>query len=95
MPKFAITYHLIGTDHVPQEQIEADSIQHAAELAGARFSAEDKSGAIVVPFDQDMYAIPKGSVAYCHIRQIIERRRATSSFNWEEEEAQPAEADAA
>lgn len=90
MPKFAVTYHLAGTNNAPHETIEADDIQQAAEKVGARFAAADTSGAIVVPFDQEMYAIPKTSVAYCHLRQVIERRRAQSSYTWEEEEGQPA-----
>lgn len=96
MPKFAITYHLIGTDQTLSEQIDADDIQQAGEKVSARFSAEDKGGAIVLPFDQEMYAVPKASVAYCHLRQIVERRRASSSYTWDDENTEhPADAEPA
>lgn len=83
MPKFAIAYHLIGNDMTPTETIDADDMQDAASKISTRFSAEDRGGAIVVPVDQEMYAIPKASVAYCHIRQVVERRRS-SGINFDE-----------
>lgn len=95
MPKFAITYHLVGTDQQLSEQIDADDIRQAADKVGSRFSAEDTGGAIVLPFDQEMYAIPKTSVAYCHLRQIVERRRASASYTWDEETATEQSAEAA
>jgi|GEM_PF-3344560 hypothetical protein len=87
MPKFAITYHLNGSEMTPSELIEAESIQQAAKIAGLKFGTDDPNGAIVVPYDQDMYAIPKQSVAYCHIRTVIERRRS-SGINYDELDAE-------
>lgn len=87
MPTFALVYHLAGSDHKPQETIEAESIQAAGDAAAKRF---ESAGAIAVPSGEDLVVMPKASIAYCHLRQIQERRRAPiRNYDDEEEEAAP------
>ena len=87
MPTFALVYHLKGSDQKPQENLEADSITHAGQLAAAKFEG---AGAILCPHDAEMLVVPKESVAYCHIRAVQQRRtssvRVRSPFDGEDED---------
>ncbi|MBC8136450.1 MAG: hypothetical protein H8F28_11235 [Fibrella sp.] len=90
MPTFALVYHLKGSDQKPQENMEADSITHAGELAAAKF---ESAGAILCPHDAEMIVVPKDSVAYCHIRAVQQRRtssvRARNPFEGPEDDDDP------
>jgi hypothetical protein len=89
MPTFALVYHLKSSDQKPQECIEAESIQHAGQIAQSKF---ETPGAILCPHDNEMVVVPKESVAVCHIRQMQERRKVTARPTFEDDgEETPAE----
>lgn len=75
MPSFALTYYLKGSDQKPQEILEADSIEHAGQLAASKF---ESPGAVLCPHDAEMLVVPKESVAFCNIRAVQQRRTSTT-----------------
>ena len=88
MPRYTVFYHLLNIKEVvPQDFVEAATIQEAAEIVARKL---DGGGGLVAPFGEDMYAVPKNNVAYCHIRYVVERRRSAVAYNFEEEGEEPA-----
>ncbi len=88
MPKFAIYYHLTSAEFTPQEQIDAESLQDAARIAGEKIAPEigEATGVVLVPSGEELLAIPKRSVLYCNVRAVLDRRRAAANINFDLDE---------
>lgn len=74
MPRFSLQYHVHGkSDFIPNEAIDADSMEAAASYASKRVSGTE---AIAVAHDEEMVVIPIGQIQYVAIRSVVERRAA-------------------
>jgi hypothetical protein len=84
MAKFTLQYHISGTDFVPTEQIDAESLEAASLIANHRVTVRDGvSDGVLVPHDQEMVAIPKSSIHYVLIRATVDRRKASPGVRYD------------
>ncbi len=74
MARFSLQYHVHGkTDFIPNESIDAETIEEAAAYASKRVSGVE---AVAMSHDEEMVVIPVNQIQYVAIRTVVERRAA-------------------
>lgn len=85
MSRYTLQYHLSGTDFIPQEAVDADSIEEAAKIAASRLTqASNDDECLVLPTGEDLVTVPRTSIVYCHVRAVLDRRRASPALRYDE-----------
>lgn len=78
MPVFSLQYHVIGSDLVLVDSVEAPSLQQATAIANQRVAYQQGFvDSIELVHADEMFAIPKANIHYVIVRQIMDRRRTS------------------